>query len=193
MNLSEGRFDGYTRQLVKDVLGFIKNNNEGEFSLPEDFGGDELTYDFGNLEEFSVTLILEQDPEIEDYDVDGEYYRDDDTIVVRVSINPDINKRQILYDLVGDLNELIMHELIHVKQKSEGFDFPKKTPKTPYGYYSRDYEIEAQRKGFKRVSKIQKKEMGDVMKRWYDRNKPKHNLSQKDFDRVVKKILDKKP
>lgn len=190
--LSEGsRYDGITRKLVRDIIRVFKENKTGEFSLPEYFDKEEMVYHFDSyLGDFSVTLYLEQDSNEEDYSVNGNYLRDDDTIEVKIISNPDIGVSS-LYNLIGELNEVIRHELEHMKQKYSGFNFPRYTPKTPYGYYKRPHEIEAQLSGFKRLAKIQKKQIEDVITKWFEKNQEKHELKQKDVDRLIKKILDK--
>lgn len=190
-NLSEGRYDGITRELVRDIIRVFKQNKAGEFSLPEYFDEKEMVYDFGShLGGFGVTLYLDQDPNVKDYAVDGHFLRDDDTIEITITSNPKIEPSS-LYNLIGDLNELIRHELEHMKQKYAGFKFPYYTPKTSYGYYKRPHEIEAQLAGFKRIAKLQNKKIEDVMNRWFEKNQQKHNLKPKDIERIVKRILDK--
>lgn len=190
--IKEEKYDGVTRFLVRDIIQVFKKNEEGEFSLPEDIKEGNLIYELSdNLEPFTIDLILDFDEDIEDYEIDGEYYRDDDTIVIHITRNPNQNKNKMIYNLIGDLNEIVRHELEHVKQKSQGYKFPTNTPKTPLGYYLRKHELDAQLKGFKRQSKIQNKNIDDVMKRWFERNQKKHNLTQKDIDKLVKKILNR--
>ena len=45
------------RTIVKDILGIIKTNKKGEFSLPEDIN-DEMVYDFSKIKNFSINLII---------------------------------------------------------------------------------------------------------------------------------------
>lgn len=189
--LFESRYDGITRVLVRDIIDVFKKNKTGEFDLPEYFGRDEMVYEFGShLGAFSVSLDLNQDENVKDYIVDGDFIRDFDTIEIRITSNPDFQD-SYLYNLIGDLNELVRHELEHMKQKYAGFKFPYYVPKTQYGHYSRPYEIEAQLAGFKRLAKLQNKNIEDVMEKWFQKYQDKHELTPKQIKNIVQKILSK--
>lgn len=184
----EGKYDGITRTLVKDIIDLYKKNDEGEFDLPEDLRKDEMVYDFGgNLSSISVELELTQDKNIDDYEVDAEYYRGEDTIIIQIIYNPK-NKMGLIQNLIGDLNETVRHELEHVKQYYQGYKFPKE-PKSPVKYYTRKHEIEAQLAGFKRRAKQEKKPLPEVLRNWFDKNKKRHKLSDDQVDKVIKKLL----
>jgi len=184
----EGKYDGITRTLVRDIIDLYKKNDEGEFTLPEDLRKDEMVYDFGgNLSSISVELELTQDKNIDDYEVDAEYYKGEDTIIIQINYNPK-NKMSLVQNLIGDLNETVRHELEHVKQYYQGYKFPKE-PKTPIKYYTRKHEIEAQLAGFKRRAKQEKKPLPEVLRNWFEKNKKRHNLSDEQVDKVIKKLL----
>jgi len=184
----EGKYDGITRTLVRDIIDLYKKNDEGEFTLPEDLRKDEMVYDFGgNLSSISIELELTQDKNIDDYEVDAEYYKGEDTIIIQINYNPK-NKMSLVQNLIGDLNETVRHELEHVKQYYQGYKFPKE-PKTPIKYYTRKHEIEAQLAGFKRRAKQEKKPLSEVLRNWFEKNKKRHNLSDEQVDKVIKKLL----
>lgn len=190
--LFEGRYDGITRELVRDIVEVFKKNKTGEFDLPEYFEDEEMVYDFGShLGAFSVSLILTQSSAVEDFVVDGDYIRDFDTIEIRIKSNPKFQDLS-MYNLIGELNEIVRHELEHMKQKYSGFKFPHYTPKTQYGHYKRPHEIEAQLAGFKRQAKLQNREIEDVMEKWFQKNQTRHKLTPKQISNIVKKILDKR-
>ena len=115
--ITEGRYDRAIRKVVQDILQTFKYQKEGEYNLPEDIlGGEEMVYIFPNIDSpFSVELSMEIDDEIETVDVDGEYYGDDDTIVVRIKSNPNLD-REMLEELYFELVELITHEIKHLEQ-----------------------------------------------------------------------------
>ena len=46
-------------------------------------------------------------------------------MAIKIIYNPD-NKLTILYDMIGELNELVAHELKHLEQMDSGYKFPKK-------------------------------------------------------------------
>ena len=114
--ITEGRYDRAIRKVVQDILQTFKYQKEGEYNLPEDIlGGEEMVYIFPNIDSpFSVELSMEIDDEIETVDVDGEYYGDDDTIVVRIKSNPNLD-REMLEDLYSVFHQ--MH-LPHKKKHS---------------------------------------------------------------------------
>lgn len=184
--LIEGKYDFATRQIVKDIIQVVKNKKIGSFSLPEDISNN-LIYDFGgHLDSFSVELDIKIDENIQGYEVDGEYYRDDDTIKIEI-IKNSIDDNQIIQNLIGDLNELVRHELEHKKQKGLGYKM-KKEPTDPFKYYTQKREIEAQKAGFKRRAKQEKRNLEDVIRQWLEKNQTKHNLNPKEQEKLIKKL-----
>jgi hypothetical protein len=189
--ITEGRYDRAIRKVVQDILQTFKYQKEGEYNLPEDIlGGEEMVYIFPNIDSpFSVELSMEIDDEIETVDVDGEYYGDDDTIVVRIKSNPNLD-REMLEELYFELVELITHEIKHLEQNERGYKFPKKSPKKPLKYYTQPHEIEAQVAGFKKRAQKQRRPFADVVDDWFDKNRHKHGLTDNEIEIVVDKILD---
>ena len=160
----EGKYDSMTRQLVKDVLGVIKYQKEGEFTLPEDISSN-MSYSFPQFDgEFTIELTLKVSDDIETVDVDGAYYPEDDVIEITIISNPNLG-RQTLEELHFELNELIRHELEHIIQFERGDDIPKKEPKVPLKYYSQKHELQAQIAGFKRRAQKERKPLEDVIRR----------------------------
>lgn len=185
----EGRYDGITRVIVRDIIKMFKKTKVGEFSLPEDLGDiDEMTYDFGkNLPPFSVTLKMIEDEGVDDFEIDGEYYRDDETIVIEIVTNPNTDKT-IIQNMIGELNETVRHELEHIKQNMLGYK-RKKEPKNPLKYYTQKSEIEAQIAGFKRRAKQEKKDIRDIANDWFKKYQKRHNLTPKEIDKLKKKLF----
>lgn len=189
--INEGRYDIAIRNVVKDILTTFKYQKEGEFNLPEDIlGGEEMVYIFPNIDSpFSVELYMEVDDDVDTVDVDGEYYADDDTIVVRIKSNPNLD-REMLEELHFELVELISHEIKHLEQNERGYKFPRKEPKKSLKYYTQPHEIEAQIAGFKKRAQKQRRPFADVVDDWFDKNRHKHGLTDDEIDIVVDKILD---
>ena len=92
--------------------------------------------------------------------------------------------------MIGELNETLRHELEHIYQYQKGYKFPKKEPTSPIKYYLQPHELEAQRAGFKRIAKLQKKPLIDVIRNWFNKNQKRHRLSDKEVEKVIKKILE---
>lgn len=189
--INEGRYDIAIRNVVKDILMTFKYQKEGTWYLPEDIlGGEEMVYTFPNVNSpFSVELNMEVDDDVDTVDVDGEYYADDDTIVVRIKSNPNLD-REMLEELHFELVELISHEIKHLEQNERGYKFPRKEPKKSLKYYTQPHEIEAQIAGFKKRAQKQRRPFADVVDDWFDKNRHKHGLTDDEIDIVVDKILD---
>jgi hypothetical protein len=187
--IMEGKYDSIVRQLVKDVLGVVKYQKEGEFTLPEDIGG-EMVYSFPQLDStFTIELNLSVSDDVETVDVDGAYYPDDDVIGIEIITNPNLN-REILEELHFELNELIRHELEHIVQYERGDNIPEKEPKQPIKYYTQPHELQAQIAGFKRRAQKERKPLEDVIRSWFKKNKSKHRLSPKNVEVVINRILE---
>jgi len=186
--IKEDKFDSVVRKLVKDIISVVKYQKNGEFGLPEDLSSEEIFYKFPHLEtEFSVFLDLQQDDNVDTVDVDGDYYPEDELIYITIKTNP-FKKNQILHELTGELNELIRHELEHIKQNEEGYEFPDET-EDPELYYTQKHEIDAQRKGFMRRARKENRSYEDLVRTWFDKNKHKHKLEPHQIESVIKKIL----
>lgn len=177
------------RTVVKDIIKKVKNKKSGFFYLPDD--NDE--YEFINLPfSFSLELTLKVDNKLDGFKINGYYIPDEEVIEVIVLFNPDTITRN-LYKLVGDLNELIAHELQHGYQEYRG-ELPNRDeePERSVDYYTRDEEIEAQYRGFKRLSKLTKKPFEVVVKEWFDKNQDIHNMNKDETEIVIDKLLDYK-
>ena len=187
--ITEGRYDNIVRKVVKDIMSVVKYQKEGEFSLPEDIG-DEMMYSTPKLNNpFTIELNLEVNEDVDTIDVDGEYYPDEDIISLTIISNPNLD-REILEELHFELNELIRHEIEHISQMDRGEEFPEDEPKKSLDYYTQRHELEAQIAGFKRRAQKERKPIEDVIRRWFTKNYSKHNLSPKDVEIVINRILE---
>ena len=184
-------YRGALRTIIKDIINIYKNEEEGEFYLPEYFDEDEFEYSFPNLN-ISIELIIEQDPTIETFKTNAAIWREDDIVTIVIKYNPNV-KEKILYDLIGRLNESLAHELRHYKQKRLGtHDLDVEEPEDPLEYYTQSHEIDAQIAGFDRLSKLSKRPFEDVMREWFDNNQDIHRLNNDQVEIVISKIMDEK-
>ena len=189
--ISEERFGlrDEIRKVVRDVITTFKKNKEGEFYLPEETSG-ELVYKFKRIKTpFSIELQIDIDDSLEDYKLNAAYWDDDDTISIRIKYNPKM-KTTLLYDLVGELNETIAHEIRHIVQRQTGsYDLDVEEPEDPFEYYSQPHEIDAQIFGFNRLAKLSKKPFETVVRNWYERNKDIHQLTDDEAEEIINMIL----
>jgi hypothetical protein len=186
----EGKLDKLTRKLVQDIIRFFKYQREGEFSLPEDFEGEEMIYTYPGFEGFSIFLDLQLSDDVETVDVDGDLYYDDDLVYITIISNPNAGY-SILDELTKELNEVIRHELEHIRQHEEGYEFPEEEPESPEDYYTQQHELEAQRAGFKRRAKSEKVDFETLVRNWFKKNPHKHTLKPDQQEKVIQQIISK--
>ena len=184
----EGKYDNVTRTMVRDIINIFKKNKEGDFKLPEELRQDEHTYELNRIgHPVGINLYLRTDDDVDTFDVEGHYYHGEDIDIVIVT-NPNMDQSK-LWDLVGELNEVIRHELEHMKQYESGYKFPPE-PSDPMKYYTQKHEIGAQKAGFKRKSKIQKNDFETLVRKWFEQNPHKHRLNPKQVEKVIKKVIE---
>ena len=191
--INEGMIDRLAvRTVVKDIVNIIKQNEEGEFYLPEDVN-DELEYTLTRKNiSFSVELTLRFNDIIGGFGVNGAYSHGDDTIEIVIEYNPNTIEQQ-LYDLIGEINEVLTHEMVHLDQNYKGDLRYPDLDDGPLEYYTRKHEIPAQYYGFKRLSKLRKVPLEDVVQDWFRTHKKTHKLNPEEEDIVINKILNYKP
>lgn len=190
--LEDNRNRDVIRTIVRDIVQAFKDNDEGEFYLPEDVSGNHY-YNVPKLSsEIVIELTIEPDSEIDDYMINAEYFRDVDIFGITILYNPD-NKQRSLYGIVGELNEVIAHELRHVHQKTKGtYDLSVEEPEDPYLYYTQPHEVDAQVHGFKRMSQITRKPFEELVKNWFDTHKDLHGMDDDDVNKVIQVLIDYK-
>jgi hypothetical protein len=181
------------RVIVKDIISVFKQEEDGEFYLPNYINDDKDFYNFTNFENnLSVEVIINPNLDVDDFIVDGNYWGSDDIIEIIIDYNPDV-KSKILYDLVGELNQVVAHEIRHIDQRNKKtFDLDGPEEEDPYEYYTQPHEIDAQVFGFKRLSKIAKKPYEMVVKNWFDKHKDIHRLSNKEMEDVIDILIKNK-
>jgi hypothetical protein len=186
----QGRKRDVIRKVIKDIVTVYKNEDEGEFYLPEYFEDrDEMVYDFMTMgESFNLELILEINDEIPNFRVNAEIYNDEHLIKLVVQYNSEMKER-ILYDLIGELNEVIAHELRHITQDIRGTFVSKSyRGKDPVKYYTQPKELDAQVFGFNRLSKLTRTPFDEVVNRWFDTHRDIHQLDDKGIKTVIRKL-----
>lgn len=185
--LEDGRLRNVIRTIVKDIVSVYKKENDGEFYLPK---GEEDSYNFPGFEQdIVIELNIQKNESIDDYKVNANLWSNTDIIEVTVEYNPD-KKTKILYNLVGELNEVIAHELRHIYQREKGmFTLKGREITNPLKYYTQPHEIDAQVFGFKRLAFLSKKPFDLVVKNWFERNKDIHKLNDKETQKVIDLIM----
>lgn len=177
------------RQIVKDIIFIFKKETEGEYYLPEEIREDEIEYRYSNIS-ISVELIIEQNKDVDGYMVNANFYINDDIIVIKIVYNPE-NKNQLLYDLIGELNEVVSHELRHLYQRdTEMYDLDVKEDREPFEYYSSPEEIDAQVEGFRRMKKITRRPFEELVRNWFRTHKEIHHLNEEEQEKIINMILD---
>ena len=178
------------RKIVRDIISIFKKNDEGDFYLPEEIT-DEQFYDFDKIDALlTIELTITINDEIDTFEVDADWVSEDDVIELTIKYNSE-NKKRILYDLSGELNEIISHEIRHIHQEMTG-SYNTKIRKTKNGkkYYTQPHELDAQVFGFKRISKLTKTPFDIVVKRWFNTHKNLHQMNDKDVKYVIEKIME---
>ena len=178
------------RKIVRDIISIFKKNDEGDFYLPEEIT-DEHFYDFDKIDALlTIELKITINDEIDTFEVDADWVSEDDVIELKIEYNSE-NKKRLLYDLIGELNEIIAHEIRHIDQDTTGSYNTKvsKLLKTERKYYTKPHELDAQIFGFKRISKLTKTPFDVVVKRWFNTHHNLHQMNDTDVKYVIKKIM----
>lgn len=175
-----------TRQVVRDIVNILKTKTEGIFLLPED-----EFYEFKNYPtSFSVEVDIEHDNSKKGYSINADYDTDDDIVTVTIICNPKTLSKD-LYDMVGELNEIITHELQHGIQSSKGeLDDYEPRWESNLDYYLQPHEIEAQIKGFRRISNLTKTPFKKVVKNWFKTHEDFHNLTPEEEEIIINKLIE---
>ena len=177
------------RTTVKDILNVIKDKEPGEFYLP---GEDGEEYSFSNLPfTYSVNLFIETDDNIDGYELGGNFSSEDDVVEVGIKFNPKTLRKNI-YNIIGELNDIVAHELEHGFQYITEGKVYQEPPSESLGYYTQPDEIRAQRVGLRRLAKLRKLPFNDVVSEWFNTHRDIHGLTENEQEIVINEILDKK-
>ena len=177
------------RTIVKEVVSVLKKKKSGLYYLPE--------YDDSySVNKFpinvSVELTVKKSTKYEDFVINGYYSAEDDVVEILIIFNPKkLNSN--LYDIIGELNEVVTHELQHSIQNYRGeLDTDIDTDDlSPLEYYLQPEELDAQAKGFKRLSKLRRIPAILLMKKWFEKHISIHNLTDDEQQIVMDSILEK--
>ena len=180
-----------TRKVVSDILKIIKEPDAEEefYHLPDYFSGvDGDMYEFGELE-FNVYLnVVEYDSLDEPFIVDAEMGGDyDDEIYVTITIGPKFSAKDY-EDLQMVLNDYIRHEIEHVIDATEGGDIESPDDLSPYDYYMQPHEVRAQKAGFDRRAKLEKKPVEDIIYDYLEYRQKIDKLSDEEKSNLTKTL-----
>ena len=192
--------DAPIREIVRSLTNIIKTRETRTHYLPEEISdGEKFEYNFKNIPTFSVELNYDMDAMLEDdYKIDGKTVDDGDIIVIDLVINPNFFP-SVMYDVIGDLNDLIAHELEHIYQdawkrpKSEMDPYEGREDERPKDkeYYKQPHEVPAELAGFRRVNKLRKEPIEKTIRDWFERNRNIHNLDDEDIDELTEFLTQK--
>lgn len=185
-NITESRMSRVAvRTTVKDVVYKLKDGKSGNFRLPNN--DDE--YIFTNLPfSYTVDLTLQIDNELEGYETNANH-AENEVIELLIRFNPKTLKKNF-YNIIGELNDIIAHELEHLHQYFKGEHVYNELPKG-IEYYLQPQEIKSQRVGFRRVAKLRKLPYKQVIQDWFDTHKEIHNLNDDEVKIVINTLLNK--
>ena len=121
--------------LVSDVVNVLKKNVSGYYYLPEETT-EEALYIFGNdLNALTLEVHIHKSGDRTETEVDGEYYRKENTIKLEILYNENKSIVKVLDEVIPELHELVTHEVVHFLQEESGYKFPKKIPKKPFNIF----------------------------------------------------------
>ena len=182
------------RNIVKEIALEIKNDLHGQ--RMKNLG----SYDVGMEEPIEVELYVNYPVKIKKtgkkyellkpFDVEGEWDDDFDVIRFMITIDKDADL-SMMYDFIGELNDVVTHELEHVNQTKKGYEFPEKDYKQAKRYYLQQHEIEAQVKGFKRKAKLQGRNIEEVIREYFQRRHFKKSLIDLFVERLMNHYVNK--
>ena len=190
-NITESRMSRVAvRTTVTDIVNILKKGEEGFFMLPDEDGGE---YSFINLPfKYGVELNLEIDNDLDGYEMNGEYSYDyDDTISViefAIKYNPK-TLRKNFYNIIGELNDIVAHELEHAFQYNIDGRVHQERPTESLKYYTQPHEITAQRVGFRRVAKLRKLPFKDVVRDWFESHQDIHGLTDNEMEKLIQILI----
>lgn len=190
--LEKAQKTSYIREIVRDIITIFKKEDAGEFYLPEEFNEDIPYYELPSSV-IAVELIIEPSNDVDDFLTNANFYRNEDIIVVKIVYNSN-KKNKILYNLIGELNEIIAHELRHQHQRDTGlFDLDNTTSNEEedgFIHYSKPEEIDAQVDGFKRMRDVTKRPFEELVRNWFRTHQTIHSMNPEDTKKVIDLILD---
>lgn len=198
--LLEGRYDSLTRQIVNDVMYYVKES-EGELDepftieLPED--GKKYHHEYSGIK-FILDLGIQRTDEYIEYNgreipyYIKTYIAEDNYLVIQISINERYG-REYYQEIYYKLNEDIRHEIEHYLQdmalKNKRFK-DRQQPlisgtanyDTVYQHHKDPSEVEALVNGFYRKAKIERLPLDVIMHRDLDMDINDGNLTHEEAE-----------
>ena len=175
------------RKLIRDIVFDIKSYYKNPRKIVYEY----VNAGFGSNLDLEIILNKGKDFDkkfLKPYDIEA--FWDDDTNTLEIFLNIDSKAdTSFFYDLIGDLNDILFHELTHKKQYGRGDRIPNRRITKPEKYYTQDHELEAQIAGFKRKSKLSRVPLEMVMRDYFNKRREKYNLTDRIIDRIVNRLL----
>jgi len=178
----------FLRDIVRDIIFKIKK----DFRKPKTYKYESIDPGFGNP--FDMEIVMNKGKDFDEtflkpYDLEAFWDDDTDTLEMFLNIDPKTNQ-SFLYNLIGEINDVISHELTHKRQYERGDKISKRRITRPETYYTQPHEVEAQMVGFKRKAKLMRKPLEDVIRDYFNKRRTKYKLTDRIIDRIVKKLMD---
>ena len=100
-----------------------------------------------------------------------------------------------LYEMVGELNIDIAHEMEHLLQEYYGEEFDRDEDATGFTYYTLPDELPAQVVGFKRLFDLKRVrdksvKFEDIVRQWFIKQRYISKLRRNEEEEVIKNIVD---
>ena len=86
------------------------------------------------------------------------------------------------------LNDYIRHEVEHVIDATEGGDVESPDGLSPYDYYMQPHEVRAQKAGFNRRAKLEKKPVEDIIYDYLEYRQKMDKLSDEEKSNLTKTL-----
>jgi hypothetical protein len=187
-NITESRMSRLAvRTTVTDIVNILKKGKRGKFMLPNAEDGSD--YSFINLPfGYSVDLTIKINYKSEGYVMTGTFVRNEDVIEILIIFNPK-TLRKNFYNIIGELNDIVAHELEHGFQYNVDGAVFRHPSKKSLKYYTKPQEVDAQRVGFRRVAKLRKLPFNDVVRDWFETHKEIHGLTDDEMEKVIEIII----
>jgi hypothetical protein len=188
-NITEQKINNnLIRNIVREIAFEVKKDLHGK--RKKNIG----SYDIGMDEPVDIVLFVNptpnKDENIKPLDIQGYWDEDENQIEIDVDISEDADM-DVMYELIGELNDVVTHEFEHAKQTKSGYVFPDVEYKQPKRYYLQQHEIEAQVAGFKRKSKLQKKPIEEVIREYFQKRGIRKSLINLLVERLMNYYVNK--
>jgi hypothetical protein len=181
--------DSDTRMIVKDIIRIIKNGDEGSWELPSDISNKEY-YPYDMTVFFDWNFNWKEGNQ--KYFIDGDYDDETESMQVVVFLNKDFYP-ELMYDLVADLNDIIAHEYEHHKQylglRPDSEVKLKVNNLRITNIIYNPTKIPAVLQGFRRVMKLRKIGIDEVIDGWLQRNISNQDMSEKDQKKLRSELI----